>query len=192
MPKTSTDTRSRLISTTKRLLWSQGYGATGMSQIITESRTPRGSVYFHFPGGKEELAVEALRNAGESLAASLRKSFDEAPCVGDALREFVESFARAMEQSSWRRGCPIATVTLEAAAVSEPIRQACDAAFAQWRGIIRDRLVRDGINPERAERLASFVLSSLEGALVLSRAAKDVAPLDAVADQLTALVQSSR
>ena len=184
-----TDTRKRLISTTKRLLWTQGYGATGLNQIIAESETPRGSIYFHFPGGKEELTVAALRDAGAAMSAALRKSFEKRG-IRQALRQYVKAFARAMQESGWQRGCPLATVTLEAAALSEPIRKVCDDAFDEWRETFRDALVRDGVDPKRAAALATLMLSSIEGALVLSRAARSVGPLDAVADELAVLLES--
>src|SRR5437867_1431285 len=104
------DTRTRLVETTARLLRTQGFYGTGLNQIIAESSTPRGSLYFHFPGGKEELTVEALRQSGVRMTELLRSTFDAHPDPGEALRAYVHAAARAMEKSGWRRGCPIATV----------------------------------------------------------------------------------
>jgi TetR/AcrR family transcriptional repressor of lmrAB and yxaGH operons len=185
----ATDTRKRLISTTKRLLWTQGYSATGLNQIIAESGAPRGSIYFHFPGGKEHLTVEALRDAGAAQATVLRESYAKRG-VADALRASLRAFTRAMHESDWKRGCPLATVTLEAASLSEPIRQVCDAAFTEWREIFAEALVRDGIPGPRAAALATFWLSSVEGALVLSRAARSIAPLEGSVNELVALIDS--
>ena len=181
------DTKTRLVETTKRLLWRQGYGATGLSQIISESGTPRGSIYFHFPGGKEDLAVAALREAGVAMSDAMRRNFARRG-LRDGLRAWVRAFARAMRESDWREGCPLATVTLEAAALSEPIRQVCDAAFDEWRAIFAAELVAEGVDPGRAKSLATTMLSAIEGALILSRAARDVAPMASVTDELLAVL----
>ena len=181
------DTKTRLVETTKRLLWRQGYGATGLNQIISESKTPRGSIYFHFPGGKEEMAVAALRDAGDAMSNAMRRNFARRG-LRDGLRGWVRAFARMMRESDWQEGCPLATVTLEAAALSEPIREVCDAAFSEWRAIFAAEMESEGISPERAKSLATTMLSAIEGALILSRAARDVAPMTAVTDELLALL----
>jgi TetR/AcrR family transcriptional repressor of lmrAB and yxaGH operons len=184
------DTKARLIDTTTRLLWRQGYGATGLNQIIAESGTPRGSIYFHFPGGKEDLAVAALRRAGTAMADAMRHSFGRRG-LRSGLRTWARAFGRAMRDSDWQEGCPLATVTLEAAALSEPIREVCDAAFDEWRAIFSEGLVAEGVDADRAESLATTMLSAIEGALILSRAARDVAPLTSVTDELLAVLDSA-
>jgi TetR/AcrR family transcriptional regulator, lmrAB and yxaGH operons repressor len=183
------ETKARLIETTKQLLWRQGYGATGLNQIIAESGTPRGSIYFHFPGGKEDLTVAALREAGTAMSNAMRRNFERRG-LRDGLRAWVRAFARAMRESDWQQGCPIATVTLEAAALSEPIRQMCDAAFDEWRAIFAAELVAEGVDPDHAKSLATTMLSAIEGALILCRAARDVAPLGSVTDELLALLDA--
>jgi TetR/AcrR family transcriptional regulator, lmrAB and yxaGH operons repressor len=181
------DTKTRLVDTTKRLLWRQGYGATGLNQIISESGTPRGSIYFHFPGGKEELSVAALREAGAAMSLAMRRNFARRG-LRDGLRAWVRAFSRMMRQSDWQEGCPLATVTLEAAALSEPIRAVCDAAFGEWRAIFSAEMEAEGVDPDRAKSLATTMLSAIEGALILSRAARDVAPMASVTDELLALL----
>jgi TetR/AcrR family transcriptional repressor of lmrAB and yxaGH operons len=181
------DTKTRLIETTGRLLWRQGYGATGLNQIIAESGTPRGSIYFHFPGGKEDLTVAALREAGAAMSDAMRRTFARRG-LRDGLRAWVRAFSRVMRESDWQQGCPLATVTLEAAALSDPIREVCDAAFDEWRGIFSAELVAEGVDPDRAKSLATTMLSAIEGALILSRAARDVAPMASVTDELLAIM----
>jgi TetR/AcrR family transcriptional repressor of lmrAB and yxaGH operons len=181
------DTKARLIETTRQLLWRQGYAATGLNQIIAESGAPRGSIYFHFPGGKEDLAVAALREAGAAMSDAMRKNFERRG-LRDGLRSWVRAVARAMRASDWQAGCPLATVALEAAARSEPIREVCDAAFDEWRTIFAAALADEGVDTDRAKSLATTMLSAIEGALILSRAARDVAPLASVTDDLLAVL----
>ena len=169
----------------------QGFHATGLKQILEESGAPRGSLYFHFPGGKEQLAVEALRESGErttrAVEAILESESD--PAVG--LRKFFLAMAGVLRASEFRDGCPIATVTLEVGATSAPIRAACAASYAEWQQLIEERLLRAGLAAERAGALAVLSLAAVEGGLILSRARLDTEPLETVAEQLTRIVAAA-
>ena len=95
-------TRDRMLATTAELLRCQGYHATGLLQILEQSRTPRGSLYFHFPGGKDELAVAALRQAAASWRAVLSAVLSAAPgdLAGDLAR-VCELLAAELESSGY-------------------------------------------------------------------------------------------
>jgi TetR/AcrR family transcriptional repressor of lmrAB and yxaGH operons len=101
-----------------------------------------------------------------------------------AVRRFVESYAQEMEASGFRHGCPIATVALEASTTSEPIRRVCERVFTEWESMLAARLVQDGFGKRRAEKLATVILSALEGAMVLCRARRSTKPLVHVAEHL--------
>ncbi|NUQ53925.1 MAG: TetR/AcrR family transcriptional regulator [Phycisphaerales bacterium] len=107
------DSRQRAIDATAALLWRQGLRATGINQIVEESKSPRGSIYFHFPGGKEELAAAALRSAGAVMTANIRGALAHRD-VRTAVKRFVLSYAKEMRESDFQHGCPIATVALAA------------------------------------------------------------------------------
>ena len=62
------DTRANLVQTMARLLRDQGYTATGRAQLLAESGVSNGSLYHHFPGGKEDLAEAALKASGQALS----------------------------------------------------------------------------------------------------------------------------
>src|SRR5271166_6270476 len=106
--------RAAFVHTTGRLLRRQGYAATGLNEIVARSGAPKGSLYFHFPGGKEELAVAAMERAGEQLRASIAAILGSSEDLGEALGRLVEALAAALQASGYEDGCPIATVTLEA------------------------------------------------------------------------------
>jgi len=183
------DSRARLIETTARLLWSQGLRATGLSQIVEESGAPRGSLYFHFPGGKEQLATEALRSAGAAMTANIREALGHRTAT-TAVRKFVESYAHEMEESDFHHGCPIATVALEASTTSESIREVCHGIFAEWEGLLAVRLEQDGLTKRESQKLAAVILSALEGAMILCRTRRSTEPLKWVADHLTTTLAS--
>jgi len=179
--------REAFIKTTGRLLRRQGYSATGLNEIVSRSGAPKGSLYFHFPGGKEELAAVAMERTGEELRGAIAAVIASSPRASESLSRLIDGLAGGLEASGYRDGCPIATVTLEAAASSETVRLAAERVFASWLGALEDGLEADGLDPAAATRRALFVLSAIEGALLLARARSDLAPLRAVRDELAAL-----
>ncbi len=179
--------RQAFLDATAELLRLQGYNATGLSEIVARSGAPKGSLYFHFPGGKEELAVAAMAQAGDQLRAAIVAIVNSSDDLAEVLGRLVDSLALGLQASDYRAGCPIATVTLEAAAGSEAVRARADAVFSSWLQALQERLVRDGMSPADAERRALLVLSAIEGALILSRARHDRSPLSAVREELLAL-----
>jgi TetR/AcrR family transcriptional repressor of lmrAB and yxaGH operons len=176
------DARALLVATTARLLQEQGYAHTGLTQILAESGAPKGSFYFHFPGGKEQLALEALRSAGAQVAAGLTHCGERSSSPADLVTRFIHAEAATLEASGYRQGCPIATVALELASESEPIRQACQEIFDGWIEIMAGFFAPhvDG----DAHDLAEHAIMSMEGGLLLSRVRHDTAPLHRVLDHL--------
>jgi TetR/AcrR family transcriptional repressor of lmrAB and yxaGH operons len=172
-----------MIDTAARLLWSQGLRATGMDQIVRESKAPRGSIYFHFPDGKEQLAAEALRAAGAAMTAKITGALSHREAV-TAVKKFVAVYANEMKASNFHHGCPIATVALEAATTSPAIRDVCAAVFGQWEDLLARRLERDGLGRKEARKFAVVILSLLEGAMILCRTRRTTAPLRDVAEHL--------
>jgi hypothetical protein len=79
-------------------------------------------------------------------------------------------------------GCPIGTVACEVASTNDELRQASAVVFASWRARVIDQLIVEGVTVDRARRLASFAVASLEGAILLARNARDLAPLHDTGD----------
>ncbi|WP_410564354.1 TetR/AcrR family transcriptional regulator [Amycolatopsis sp. cmx-4-61] len=179
-----TDTRQRMLDTAADLFQTQGYHATGLTQLTTAGGAPKGSLYFHFPGGKEQLAAEAVRLSGERTGALLEAILNDAPDPATAIDRAVDALAGFLTGSDFQRGCPLATVALDAAGTSEPIREACMDGYASWHEVLRVYLAAQGLSPDRADELATIVLAALEGGLLLARTRRDLAPLRAVAIHL--------
>ncbi|WP_329054776.1 TetR/AcrR family transcriptional regulator [Amycolatopsis sp. NBC_01488] len=181
-----TDTRQRMLDTAADLFQTQGYHATGLTQLTTAGGAPKGSLYFHFPGGKEQLAAEAVRLSSERTGAMLEGVLRDAPDAPTAIEWAVEALAVFLSESDFQRGCPLATVALDAAAESEPIREACADGYASWHDLLRNYLAGQQLSAERADELATVVLAAIEGGLLLARTRRDLAPLRAVATHLHA------
>ena len=171
-------TRSRLLRITSKLLQTQGYHGTGLNQILKESQAPRGSLYFHFPGGKEQLAVEALETSAAWVTRAMRGTLESS---GDdtraGLRAIAEIFAVQLERSNFAEGCPFATVALESSSLPDSLRRTCGAAFGDWQALLAGHLARVESDQSRAASLATLVLVAIEGAMVLAKARRDAAPL---------------
>lgn len=182
--------RAKMVSTTASLLQKQGYNGTGLNQIIKESSTPKGSIYFHFPGGKEELAAAAIRSSGEEFGDRLRAAIGPHPDLGEAIDATCRTLAAELLDSDYHDGCPVATVTLEAASQSEPIRLACEEQYRTWQDFVRDTLLERGLDEELAAELGVLVLASVEGAMILCRAYRSTEPLEAVGRNLKRLIST--
>lgn len=173
-----------MLDTAAELFHTQGYHATGLTQLTTASGAPKGSLYFHFPGGKEQLAAEALAMSGAAWREALAAALSSAESVADGMDATLELLARTLEESDYRRACPLTTVALDAAPESEPIRDACVEGFDSWQQAINETLAAQGIPADRAEEMATVALSAIEGALMLARTRRDVTPLRTVARHL--------
>jgi len=172
------DTRERLLRAGERLFRAQGYSGTGLKQLAKEAGAPWSSMYHFFPGGKEQLGAEVVRYAGELYAAMIAKGFEAFADPADAVAAMFRGEAKILTESKFRNGCPVAGVTLDIASTVEALRGPCTVAFDLWIATIARGLAKGGMAEKEAYALASYVLSSLEGAIVLSRAAKSVAPLE--------------
>ena len=161
----------------------QGYHATGLNQLTAVGAAPKGSLYFHFPGGKEQLAAEAMEVSGARLAGQLQQVLDAAPNPATAIESVIEAVAHNLAESDFQRGCPISNVALDATG-SEQIRHACEESYASWRTAIAEYLVTQGMETDRADALSMVALSAIEGALLLAKIHRDLAPLRAVGEYL--------
>ncbi len=179
-------TKQKLVAATGTLLRRQGFHATGLSDIVEESGAPRGSLYFYFPGGKDELATAALEAEGRQWRERVEAVVAAAPDLGTAITNIVDLLADDLEASKFQHGCPVAAVALES--TSEPVRKAIVAHYAAWEKGIVEHLVRLGIAAAPAKQLAVVALSSIEGALLLARVQRSKAPLLTVGKALRAMV----
>ena len=169
--------RERAIETAAILFQEQGYAATGVAAVIEASGTPKGSFYFNFPGGKEELGVRALGLAGARLARGIELLSEAASTPGEFVSSLNAALALGLETSDFTRGCPIATVALETAGSSQALRDAAAEQFRSWEdGIARG--ISAGAAPGAGDRRrAAAILMLIEGALIMCRVGRTTEPL---------------
>ncbi len=178
-------TRQDMITGAAGLLSRRGLQATSFSEILAATGAPRGSLYHHFPGGKDELVAEATRFVGDQLLGALARLEPTTP------REVVERFAaiwrRVLSGSDLEAGCAIAAVTVDAADDQGELLALAGSVFTEWQAALAGLLERTGVPPDRAADLALLLLVSVEGSLVVCRAEQSLEPFDRVTAQLVAL-----
>lgn len=177
-------TRERLVAVAADLLQMRGYAGVGVAEILEAGGATKGSMYFHFPGGKEELAVEALGERGTQIARLVEHLAGTSPDAATAVAAFAAILAARLEDSDFQRGCALATAVLDAGAEHDGVRAVVRSGYDRWLEILERRIADDGIVDDPAAE-AVLVLSALEGALILARARRDPQPIHSVARTIT-------
>lgn len=176
--QSSSSTRERLIDATVSLMRAKGAAASGTKEILDLARAPRGSFYFHFPDGKDQLVLAALESAAAATLQLLEKSLsDEAGNLSDQVRAIFDAIETDLAANDYAPGCAVAVTTLESASSSTQFQQAVSAAFATWTSTLTSRLSQRGLSPDRAAALSDAIVSAMEGATVLARAHRSPTPL---------------
>jgi AcrR family transcriptional regulator len=171
-----------MILSTALLMRERGARATSLDAILAHSGAPRGSVYHHFPGGREQLLREATLYSGEYVARKLERDAGEHPLA--ALDALIDEYRANLEATDFRAGCPVVAVAVESSPDGPDLRDCTRDAFERWRRAIRQGLQKHGIDADRADELALNAIAAFEGALVLSRSYRDLEPLERVRDEL--------
>jgi AcrR family transcriptional regulator len=184
-----TDTRDRIIDASAELLRRQGYAGTGVKQIVAAAKAPFGSIYHHFPGGKEELGAAAIRRSGALYELLIPAVFDPAPDLVSAVRLFFEGAAAHLEESEYEDACPIATVALEVSSTSDTMREACADVFESWIAAGLPRFTAEGLDEATSRELVIGMIAALEGAFVLARATQSTEALQVAGELVAQAVQ---
>ena len=174
--------RSKMIAGAMELLARRGLQATSFSEVLARTGAPRGSVYHHFPDGKDQLVAAAL-----DRASALALAFLEHESKADPVRltqRFFAMWRGVLERSELSAGCAVLAVAV--ATDSDALLDHTATIFRGWREHLAALLVRGGVPAEAAARFATTLIASAEGAVVLSRAERSLEPLDLVAAELVA------
>jgi TetR/AcrR family transcriptional repressor of lmrAB and yxaGH operons len=183
----TTPTRERMITATIEALRHRGVAGMSFSEVLARSGAARGAIYHHFPGGKAEL----VETAGIRFAADVRAQLDALP--SGSQREVVESFLDAVRPAiagaAAGGGCPVAAIAVGDGAGNGDVAA---AAIGGWIAVLAERLQATGLERGAAADLATALITLLEGAQILCRAAGSTEPFDAVRRVALGLVQAER
>lgn len=183
------DTRLRIVETAARLFQRQGYNATGLNQIVAESRAPKGSLYYYFPGGKEALGVAAVQLVQQNIEQRIRRYLAKEPDAVPAIQALILATADAVTNMEWINFCTVGAISLEISQSSEPLRKACCEANAAWAQAYTDKLLGSGFPPEQAEEYGLLIQVTIDGALISSLSRGDTLPLRVAAKHIPALLR---
>ena len=184
------DSKEKTVLAAARLLRRHGYHGTALSDILAAAGSPRGSLYFHFPEGKEQIAVAALTLAAEGVRQAIAGAAKASGSADEFLIRIARGMAADLVRSDFREGCPIAPTALEMSGASEALTAAAVAAFRGWEQEIATALHSFGFKSEGARLLATASLSQLEGALLLARTYRDAEPMRRAEASIRMLVRA--
>ena len=171
------DSKEKTLSAAVRLFSQRGYHGTGLQDILEAGGAPRGSLYFHFPKGKEQIGEAAVQLGTEGVREFITDAAQTSGNVQAFLVKLARGMAANLERSGYREGCPVAPTALETAAQSDVLGRAARTAFQTWEQEIKRALISFGMKANKADRTATAVLSQLEGALLLARTYRSLEPM---------------
>jgi len=182
-----TDSKAAMVRSAASLIRTRGVSATSFSDVVADSGAPRGSIYYHFPNGKEELAEDAIRWTSERVLAHQRTCRATTPA--GVLDCFIDMWRQVVVASGGAAGCVVAGVTIDTVAADKAMIEVVRATFRSWVELLAAQLAAAGLPARRASRVALSTVAGMEGALILCRAEGNSAPLETVASELKRLVE---
>ena len=161
------DAKESILIAASKLFQQQGYHATGLNQIIKESGCPKGSLYYYFPNGKEQLAVEAIARAKHQAVGEFKEYLAREEDAVKAIDIFLLENSQ-FDINAEYDGIPLALIALETSLISEPLRLACSDAYGAVRQLLLQKFLKSGWPREMAEEVCSFIFSMVQGSAVFA------------------------
>ncbi len=181
--------RGRMVAGAADMISRRGLNATSVRELAKHTKAPLGSTYHYFPGGKYDLATEAVRWADDFTVSALTKELAAGPQAG--LSGFLSLWRNVVLDSDFHAGCPVLAVSVEDLPDEHHApRDAAAEAFRRWASLLADSLREAGAAPNDAEQVATLVVAAVEGTVAICRAQRSITPLDHVKDQLSRIIES--
>jgi AcrR family transcriptional regulator len=189
----ATPPRDRMVYSAAQLVRERGVTATGVRDVVDRAAAPRGSFQHYFPGGKDQLVSEALLWSGDFAARWVASYVDgvRRPTPSGLFTHMVSPWKNEFSTRGFERGCPVNAAAADLTGGDSPVNVPLREALARWEEAIVAALVGMAVPTRRARRLATLMLSALEGAILLSRVHRDVRPLTTVAGELGPLLDQA-
>lgn len=164
-------TRERIVAQAAALFNQRGFDGSSMSDLMASTGLEKGGIYRHF-SSKGELAAEAFEYAWKSAFETRMQDLEQVPNSVDKLKRLIVNFIEG--GSGVPGGCPVLNTAIEADDGNPLLRERALAAWRQWRDALADivaaGLRRKEVRPDvQAREVATLIISSLEGALMITR-----------------------
>lgn len=182
-------TKQRMLDSAVALLRERGVSGVTLDAVLARSEAPRGSVYHHFPGGRNELILAAARQAGDFITAVVDETSAEAD-PPTMLDRFVRFWQHTLAETDYLAGCPIAALGLSSHQDNPEAAELVRDIFTRWQTNLSMVLAANGTSRARADRLATVTIAAIEGAIILCRAHRDNGPLEDVRTEIAPLLES--
>ena len=182
-----TDTRERMVVSAALMLRERGVAGTTVSGVLEASGAPRGSVGFHFPGGRNELLTEALHLAGDSVSTLLRAAVEAGTPPADVIRGIGEYYKHQLAETDFHAGCPVGAAALDAyddVDLGPVVAEVVD----DWASLLAQSMVKAGFDESAAADAALVAISAIEGAIMISRVKRSTDPIDLAVDLVVPLM----
>jgi AcrR family transcriptional regulator len=184
------DSRRRMVAGAADMISRRGLNATSVRELAKHTQAPLGSTYHYFPGGKYDLATEAVRWADDLTVSVLSKELRGGPLAG--LKAFLAIWRKVVIASDFHAGCPVLAVSVEDLPEGNAApRQAAAAAFDNWTALLTESLREHGVKSRDAQRIALLIVAAVEGTVAICRAQRSIEPLDQVTTELTRIVKDA-
>ena len=180
-------TKEKILLAAIDLMRKQGFAATSIKQILIQSKQPKGSLYFHFPKGKLEIASFALARSATEIANKIKYAFKQSNSAYEALTQICNGFADQLRESSYQDGCPVSPMNSSASNEVVELRKCCAKAYEEWLKEIEDGL-REFEHQLEPSVLASLILSAVEGAILLSQARQNTIAIESLPESLASIL----
>ncbi|MEZ0050467.1 TetR/AcrR family transcriptional repressor of lmrAB and yxaGH operons [Mycobacterium sp. MAA66] len=184
----ASDSKRRIEVAAAELLARSGYHGFGLKALSEAAGLTYGSIYHHFPGGKEEIAVAAITGTGTLVGRMIQQAPEDVFKTSTSLFDFM---ATKLSSSQWTSGCPVGTPALDGGSEVDTVRAACALAFDSMENGFTALLEDLGIPGPDAEAIAVTVVAAYEGATLLARVRRSQAPLEVVSAQVARLIRSA-
>lgn len=178
------DTKSLIIETATTLFQQKGFKSVGLNEILKTCKITKGSLYHHFPDGKEELLIACLRSMNEMITDDMESIYGQYSTTLEATRALINELMQRFEKEGTITGYTFTSIVREMESLSEPVRNASNLLYRQIIKICSDKLVEDGIPEESAYSTALMITASIEGGILLCLAKNDTTPLQTVSQFL--------
>jgi TetR/AcrR family transcriptional regulator, lmrAB and yxaGH operons repressor len=162
--------REDMLSAAIELFRSRGYDGVGVAELLQKSGAPRGSLYFHFPGGKEQIGAEVVERVGVTVAGRFRELAESDVDMQMFVERVFRTTAKECKERDYKASCPMAAIAAGVSSDNPKLQAAIREAFASWEREIGAAAERRGMTKKNAETFASSFLAAMEGAFVVSKA----------------------
>jgi TetR/AcrR family transcriptional regulator, lmrAB and yxaGH operons repressor len=139
-----------------------------LNEIIKESAAPKGSLYYYFPNGKEELLAATIKLMGETIQHQIEEELAKNSYPVLAFKEFILNLAMKFNEKDPENCFSISLLALETVTISEIVRKTCIEVYDLWKNTYYEKLVSSGFSSEKATELSSILQLMIEGAVAIS------------------------